>query len=173
MIWHQFQQVVILDEQMRQSEDPSFRDLLSRARLATLTSRDVDQLNTKAIHSLVDPHLGCATTIVKLNSVRHQINRTQMEHFAITRSQTIWVFTASHTRTKATDLTNTRLQAEDLLRQPDQGTKIPCPGLFLYNRNKPAVILTNICTRIGQVNGAAGTAVGMVLDPTGKCCLSP
>ena len=32
MIWHQFEQVIILDEQMRQSEDPSFYGLLTRAR---------------------------------------------------------------------------------------------------------------------------------------------
>lgn len=172
MIWHRFQQAVILDEQMRQSEDPSFRHLLSRARLGTLTPRDVDHLNTKAIHSLVDPHLGRATTVVKLNSVRQQINRTQLEHFARTRSQPIWIFPASHTRTKPTDAMTTRLKAEDLLKQTDQGTKIPFPGLFLYSRNMPAVMLTNVCTRIGQVNGAAGTAVGVVLDPAGKCCLS-
>ena len=34
-IWHQFTQVVILDEQMRQSEDDQCRDLLRRASWAT------------------------------------------------------------------------------------------------------------------------------------------
>jgi hypothetical protein len=173
MLWHQFQQVLILDEQMRQSEDPSFHDLLSRARLATLTSRDVDHLNTKAIDSLINPHLIYAVTVVKLNSVRQQINRLRLEHFARTRSQMIWIFPASHTRTTATPATNIRLKAEDLLKVPDQGTKIPFPGLFLYTQNMPAVMLTNACTRIGQVNGAAGTAVGVILDPVGKCSLSP
>lgn len=85
----------------------------------------------------------------------------------------IWIFPASHTRTTATPATNIRLKAEDLLKVPDQGTKIPFPGLFLYTQNMPAVMLTNACTRIGQVNGAAGTAVGVILDPVGKCSLSP
>ncbi|KAJ5091039.1 hypothetical protein N7532_009723 [Penicillium argentinense] len=40
MIWHRFKQVIILDEQMRQSEDPSFYGLLTRARRAGLTQRD-------------------------------------------------------------------------------------------------------------------------------------
>jgi hypothetical protein len=61
-----------------------------------------------------------------------------------------------------------RLLAEDVLQQPDQGTKIPFPGLFLYTRDMPAVILTNICSRISQVNGAIGTMVGVILDPPGK-----
>ena len=110
----------------------------------------------------------CTTAVTKLNSVRHQINRTQIEHFAIVRSQTICIFPADHSRIKTTNHTKTRLQAEDLLQQPDQGTRIPFPGLFLYTRNMPAVILTNTCSRIGQVNGAIGTVVGVVLDPAGK-----
>ena len=32
----------------------------------------------------------------------------------------------------------------------------------------PAVMLSNACTPLGQVNGATGTAVGIVIDPTGE-----
>jgi hypothetical protein len=49
LIWHQFKQVVLLDEQMRQAEDPPFRDLLARARSGTLTVDDFTLLNTKVI----------------------------------------------------------------------------------------------------------------------------
>jgi hypothetical protein len=168
MIWHRFKRVIILDERIRQSDDPSFYGLLARARQAALTQRDVDRLNTKVIDSLLEPRMESATAIAKLNSVRHQINRIQIEHFAITRSRTICIFPAEHSRIKTTNPTKTRLRADDLLQQPDQGTKIPFPGLFLYTRDMPAVILTNICSRIGQVNGAIGTVVGVVLDPTGK-----
>ena len=31
----------------------------------------------------------------------------------------------------------------------------------------PAILLSNICTALGQVNGARGIAVGIVVDPTG------
>lgn len=41
-IWHRFTNVVILDEQMRQSEDREFRDFLTRARKGSLTKDDVD-----------------------------------------------------------------------------------------------------------------------------------
>ena len=168
LIWHQFRQVVILDEQMRQAEDAPFRDLLSRARAGTLTEDDLSLLNTKTITSLVSPQLGDATTIAKLNSLRHQLNRIRMEHFALARGHKIYIFPALHTRTRSTGPINLRLRADSLLQQPDQGTKIPFPGLFLYTPNMPAVILTNACTLLGQVNGAPGTAVGVVVDPTGK-----
>ena len=31
----------------------------------------------------------------------------------------------------------------------------------------PTILLTNICTALGQVNGARGIASGIVVDPTG------
>ncbi|KAH8586713.1 hypothetical protein B0O99DRAFT_49905 [Bisporella sp. PMI_857] len=49
----------------------------------------------------------------------------------------------------------------------EEGTRIPFPGLFLYTPEMPAILLTNICTALGQVNGARGIASGIVVDPTG------
>jgi hypothetical protein len=165
IIWHQFTDVIILDQQMRQAEDPAFRDLLGRARAATLTEDDLALLNSKTATSLLTPNLENATTVVKLNVLRHHVNRLQMEHFARTRSQRIYVFPATHTRVRTTCPSS--LCAEDLLLQSDQGTKIPFPGLFLYTPQMPAILLTNICTTLGQVNGARGIASGIVVDPTG------
>ena len=88
-----------------------------------------------------------------------------MEHFARIRSQKIYVFPALHDRVKSTGLS--RLCAEDLLQQADQGTTVPFPGLFLYTPEMPTILLTNICTALGQVNGARGLAAGIVVDPTG------
>jgi hypothetical protein len=165
LLWHQFKQVVILDEQMRQSKDSLFYDLVCRARQATLTEDDLSFLNTKVITSLILRPLDDATNVVKRNAYRHQVNRIRIEEFARNRHQKILVFAALHTRTKCTTSTNARLYAEDLLEQPDQGTKIPFPGLFLYTTNMPAVMLSNVCTLLGLVNGAPGTAVGVVIDP--------
>jgi hypothetical protein len=71
---------------MRQAEDPAFRDLLSRARTATLTEDDLALLNSKTITSLLGPDLEDAITVVKLNVHRHYMNRLQIEHFARSRS---------------------------------------------------------------------------------------
>lgn len=168
LIWHQFRDVIVLDEQMRQSEDLSFRALLHRARTSTLIEDDLHLLNSSVVTSLVAPQLDGTTTIVKLNSLRHQVNRIRMEHFARARCHKIYAFPAHHTRTKSTGPTNLRLRVDDMLQQPDQGTMVPFPGIFLYTPNMPSVLLTNICTRLGQVNGATGTAVGVAVDPAGE-----
>jgi len=56
---------------------------------------------------------------------------------------------------------------EDLLQHADDGAKAPFPGLFFYTPGMPAAMLANICTLMGQVNGARGTVSGIVVDPTG------
>ena len=120
--------------------------------------------------SLIKPELEYATTVIKLNVLRHNVNRLQMERFARTRSQRIYVFPALHNRVRTTG--PSRLRAEDLLQQTDQGTSIPFPGLFLYTPEMPTILLTNICTTLGQVNGARGIASGIVVDPTGSLSTS-
>jgi hypothetical protein len=60
---------------MRQAEDIPYRNLLGRARSGTLTWDDLLTLNSKAIASLTNLHLQTSTVIVKLNSLRHVINR--------------------------------------------------------------------------------------------------
>lgn len=164
LIWSQFKQVVILDEQMRQTEDLKYRSLLTRARFGTLTYNDMLSLNSKVITSLDSLDLQKATAITKLNALRHVINRVQIERFARAKVQKIFIFPALHTRTKCSEATNLRLRADDLLSLPEQGTKVPFPGLLLYTPSMPAMILTNICTPAGLVNGATGKAVGIVVD---------
>ena len=56
---------------------------------------------------------------------------------------------------------------EDLLQQTDQGTRVPFQGLFFYTSGIPTIILANICTLLGHVNGTRGIASGIVIDPTG------
>jgi hypothetical protein len=149
---------------MRQTDDPAFRDLLGRARAATLTEDNLVLLNSKTTTSLLAPDLEIATTVVKLNVLRHHVNRLQMEHSARTQSQRIYVFPALHSRVRT--MGPSRLYAEKLLQKSDQGIRIPFPGLFLYTPQIPAILLTNICTALGQVNGARGAASGIVVDPT-------
>ena len=57
IIWHQFTDVIILDQQMRQAQDPTFRELLGRARTAALTEEDLSLLNKRVATSLFTPEL--------------------------------------------------------------------------------------------------------------------
>ena len=171
LIWHQFKQVIILDQQMRQITDLPYRNLLARARSGTLTDDDIATLNSRVITSFSSFPLEDTTAITKLNALRHIINRIQIEHFARTRNQRIFIFPALHTRTNSSSATNLSLRADDLLGLPDHGTKVPFPGLLLYTLSMPTMILTNICTAAGLVNGATGRTTGIIVDPTGKFSL--
>jgi hypothetical protein len=76
LIWHQFKQVIILDEQMRQTNDPTFWSLLSQVRSRKLTINNLNLLNSKVIPLLIAPELENATIIVRLNSLCHLLNYT-------------------------------------------------------------------------------------------------
>jgi len=169
MIWHRFTEVVMLDQQMRQAQDPMFRGLLGRARSAALTEDDLTSLNQKVVKSIFMPELEGVTTVVKLNALRHRINRLRMEHFARSRSQRIYVFPAQHSRVASTSSSPPRI--EDLLRQTDNGTMIPFQGLFSYTQGMPAMVLSNICSILGLVNGTRGIASGIVVDSAGMYIL--
>ena len=151
---------------MRQTTDLAFRGLLSRARAAKLNGDDIAFLNGRVISSILSPGMEYATTVVKLNALRHHINRVQLEKFARNQCQKIYIFPALHNRVKSTR--HCSLSAEHLLQQTDEGVRIPFPGLFLYTHHMPAILLTNVCTALGHMNGARDTVMGIVVDPNGK-----
>lgn len=163
LIWHRFTNVVILDEQMRQHEDPEFQSLLRRARTGTMTTADVDMLNRRVTQTLPLGGLDCVC-VTKTNDRRHHINRVQIERFAEARAQDIYVFPATFSRTK---MMHGGLRIDELLGIQDGQGNAKGPGLFLYTRGMPITILYNICTPLGLVNGARGIAAGIVPDPNG------
>ena len=165
LIWHRFTDVVILDEQMRQHDDLEFQALLHRARAGTITTADVDVLNSRVIQSLPQYDGLDSVCVTRTNKRRHHINRLQMRRFAEARGQDIYVFPAGHTRTKKK---HHGLRIDDLLGIQDGEGTAKGPGLFLYTKGMPITVLFNICTPLGLVNGARGTAAGIVTDPDGK-----
>jgi hypothetical protein len=105
------------------------------------------------------------TCVVRTNKLRHLINRLQIETFARSRRQKIFIFPARHTRWKKAKGTR-NLDVDKLLEMQD-GSNVKGPGLLLYTQNMPAAVLSNISTHLGLVNGAQGRAVGVVPDPDG------
>jgi hypothetical protein len=161
IIWHQFTDIIILVQQMRQAEALAFRVLLGRARAAILSEDDLGLLNSKTATPLLAPELENATSVVKLNVLRHHVHRLQMEHFGRTRSEK-----ASSRR--CTTVSGLRVRPVFMQRTScNKLTKalasLGFPGLFLYTPELPAILLTNICTALGQVNGACGIASGILL----------
>jgi len=165
LLWHMFKDVVILDEQMRQQHDDTYYQLLKRARNGTITQADVDLLNTRVVKQLESRPDRINTCVVRTNKLRHLINRLQIERFARSRGQKIFIFPARHTRWKKAR--GTRNLDVDKLLEVQDGSNVKGPGLLLYTQNMPAAVLSNISTRLGLVNGAQGRAVGVVPDPDG------
>jgi hypothetical protein len=170
LIWHRFKDVIILDEQMRQQGDLEFQGLLRRAREGTMTALDVDTLNEQFTQSL---HLSDGVDSVcvsRTNQRRHHINRLQIQRFAEARAQDIYVFPAAHSRTKKV---RGGLRVDELLGSQDGEGTAKGPGLFLYTQGMPVAILYNTCTPLGLVNGARGTAAGIVPHPESKPLICP
>ena len=84
---------------------------------------------------------------------------------ARSRSQHIYIFPAQHSRIASPSPAT--LSIEDLLLLEDKGAKVPFPGLFFYTQCMPVSNLANTCSKLGLVNGARGTAIGIYADQTG------
>ena len=164
-LWHLFENVVILDEQMRQQHDTTYHQLLQRARNATITQSDVDVLNTRVVTELESRTDRINTCIVRTNKFRHIINRLQIERFAQAQGQKIFVFPARHTRWKKAR--GTRDLDVDKLLEVQDSSDVKGPGLLTYTKNMPTAVLSNISTPLGIVNGSQGRAVGVVPDADG------
>jgi hypothetical protein len=72
-LWHMFKDVVLLDEQMRQQQDPDYHQLLKRIRNATVTQADVDLLNTRVVTKLESRPDQFSACVVRTNRLRHAI----------------------------------------------------------------------------------------------------
>jgi len=169
-LWHMFQDVVILDEPMRQQQDPEYYNLLKRARNGLLTEADVDLLNSRVVTRLEMRSGRTNTCIVRTNRLRHLINRLQIERFARKRRQKIFIFPAHHTRWKKA--MGLRDLAVDQLFEVQDGSDVKGAGLLMYTQDMPSMILSNICTPLGIVNGAQGKAIGVVPDPNSMYLIS-
>ena len=94
-----------------------------------------------------------------------QLNRLQIERFARSRGQKIFIFPARHTRRKKAKR-GRDLGVDKLLEMQDT-SDVKGPGLLLYTKDMPTAVLSNVSTRLGIVNGALGKATGVVADPAG------
>jgi len=144
---------------MRQGKDPIFQDLLHRARKGQMTEHDLQRFNSKVIPTSRPFPLDSMISVVKSNSLRHRLNHIAMIQFARRRNQRIYLFPGQHSRVPSRNLS-----ADDIFKQQDEGVNIPSQGLFLYTPEMPCMILANINSPLGLVNGCRGIATGVLLE---------
>jgi hypothetical protein len=159
LLWLRFTKVVFLNEQMRQHGDPELQALIHRVRISSVTAADVEDLNTRVAQSLPLCDGTDSACVTRMNQCRHVINRSQIRQFAEARNQDIYVFPADHKRTRGR---NHDLPIDHILGTQDGEGTAKGPGLFFYTAGMPIMVLYNVCTPLGMVNGAKGIAAGII-----------
>lgn len=162
-LWCHFTRVVFLTEQMRQAEDPEFRDLLQRARSATLTEDDVAMLNSCTIENRVARgETPPERAIIRLNRIREEANLIHLQEFAQKRGQKIYLFPARHDAPTGTNLDHPTLLR--MIYQVGEQGYLKGPGFFAFTKGMPIMLQQNTNTYAGLVNGMRGTAEEVILD---------
>ena len=147
-LWHQFDKVFLLTEQMRQAEDVEYQEMLSRARAGGLTERDYDKL-TSRITNILEFGPGSPKIITHSNTIRHQLNLMGVLGFAVKVNEPVYLFITENKQ-------HSEVSRSELLGIWDKSSDLPGSGIFPYMKEMPIIINSNCCTALGIVNGKEG-----------------
>ena len=105
-----------------------------------------------------------SVVIIQSNAKKHLINCYQIYKFVIEKSQAIYIFLISHTRSKTR---NQNLVISKKLFQVQDWGAVTGQGLLYYIKSMPTTVLSNVCTFIGLVNEARYISISIVSDKNG------
>ena len=168
-IWQNFTHVLTLTEQMRQSSDPDFQKLLTRAKNAKLNKNDVDILNQHVATELPSQGSLDETVIMQENSSRHLTNCVSANLLADALGEDIVLFPCHISRNEMHG--QEIIRRDEIYRELD-GKSINGPGLLLFLKGMPAAVLSNSCTMYKIVNGTKAKIYGVIADPLGMTASS-
>ncbi|KAE9362582.1 hypothetical protein N431DRAFT_499259 [Stipitochalara longipes BDJ] len=152
---------------MRQKDDLHYQGLLDRAKTVSLTDADIRFLNSKTRAAKESRGEALPRTAIRtLNEERHDFNRQAIEKFAIEHGQRIWMFAATHSRSKAS-VGQPRISVATMLATGDD-SKFKGPGILFFTPNMPFMLLANVGTKAGLSNGKMGKAVDVIMDDTAQ-----
>ena len=163
-IWYYLTNIIILIKQMHQQGDIVFQQLLKRVRTSNLTQKDINLLNSKIAKELPMSDDLSSVVVIQSNAKKHSINCYQIYKFAKEKFQNVYIFPASHTRSKTR---NKNLVISKKLFQVQDGGVVTRPGLLYYTKGISIVVFSNICIPISLENGARYISIGIVLDDNG------
>ena len=143
-LWHQFDKVFLLTEQMWQAEDVEYRDMLRHARAGKLTEKDYDQLTSK-ITNRVEFGIGSLKIVTRSNAIRHQLNLMGVLGFAAKTNKLVYLFIAD-------DKKYPEVSRSELFSIGDKSSNLPSSGIFLFIKGIPIIINSNCHTALGIVN---------------------
>lgn len=148
---------------MRQAEDLPFQGILQRARSATLTEEDVTVLNsqTVAAREARGEHPP-DRAVIRINQLREDVNLTHLKSFAKKSGQKIYLFPARHDTPNTATIDHALLVK--MMFRVGEASKLKGLGLFAFTQGMPVMLLHNIMTSSGLVNGMTATAERAILD---------
>ena len=150
-----------MTKQIRQQGDIISQQLLKRARTACLTQENVNLLNSKVAEELPTNNDLSSVVVVQTNTKRHLINQYQIYVMAREKSQNVYIFPESHTRSK---IRGGNLVSGKKLFQVQDGGTVTGLGLLYYIEGIPTVVLSNVYTPLDLMNRARYQAVNIVSD---------
>ena len=135
---------------MRQSSDPEFKMLLTRAKNAELNHSDVDILNSQIATELPSNGSLDEAVIMQENSSCHLTNRVSADILADSLGQDIVLFSCHISRNEK--------DGDEIVRRDEiyaelDGKSITGPSLVLFLKGMPATVLSNLYTMHQIVNG--------------------
>ena len=102
--------------------------------------------------------------VVQSNTKKYLINCHQIYKFAKEKSQNVYIFSASHTRSKTRN--ENLVISEKLFQVQDRGI-VTGPRLLYYTKGMSTAMFSNIYTPIGLVNGAKYISIDIISDDDG------
>ena len=157
----QFQNVVLLKEQVRASGCAKLSAFLNRLREGKQTEEDFQALAARFSNQEKISFADGLRAITPLNADRWTLNIAAVVEWARSRSRHISIFMSKHTwdgpGVGASEMT-------DLIGQGDDSS-VPVPGIFIYAQGMPAILTRNTLPGLKMVNGAEFEAVGVIPDP--------
>ena len=144
-LWRSINLVVLLTEQMRQSDDPKFAAALRRIRFHEPTLEDIEMLNSR-----IGASLECPTStpiIVRRHTLRDALNKERLQ---IASQASDIPITHCLTDIK----THTKMSRSEVYNIKGGRSKVKGDGILSVIPGTPLMITENIDIPLGLVNGA-------------------
>jgi hypothetical protein len=162
LLWKKFDNVIILNKQMKQAKNVKYQNMMYRARHACLNANDITSLNQKIIISFNFLTFEAIIIIVKRNVIRHIINQNRMKSFAIKHKQKIIIFSTHHNRVSFSDI-----KINELLNCFNH-FEMSSTKLFFYIKNASAILLSNLNSSLRLMNECRRYINDIILDSNCK-----
>ena len=190
-LWHQVTTVVILRQNMRQTQqsenDDKLRKALNNMRYKDCTLDDIQFLRTLISSqlpgkpSITAPEFRFVSIITAKNAQKDEINRLACQKFAQESEQELVDFFSDDTLKSAEDMNKNSKQQRNkikitkitdklqkiLWQLPHSSADKPVPGKLSLCMGLPIMIKCNVATELCITNGQEGTVVGWK-SSTGK-----